>query len=64
MESLKSNGHILIVNWTGQTDTPCTGSEAAEYFIRACHERHWVPDLSEQGRDIVLTGCPDREILH
>ncbi|MBF0856832.1 methyltransferase domain-containing protein [Gluconobacter oxydans] len=49
MESLKSNGHILIVNWTGQTDTPCTGSEAAEYFIRACHERHWVPDLSEQG---------------
>lgn len=49
MESLQSNGHILIVNWTGQTDTPCSGSEAAEYFIGACHERHWVPDLSEQG---------------
>ncbi|AQS90440.1 methyltransferase type 12 [Gluconobacter albidus] len=50
MESLKSEGHILIVNWTGQTDTPCTGDEAAEHFIRACREKHWIPELSEQGK--------------
>ncbi|GBR28857.1 MULTISPECIES: class I SAM-dependent DNA methyltransferase [Gluconobacter] len=50
MESLKSEGHILIVNWTGQTDTPCTGYEAAEHFIRACREKHWIPELSEQGK--------------
>ncbi|EHH69589.1 hypothetical protein GMO_08970 [Gluconobacter morbifer G707] len=49
MESLVSTGHILIVNWTGQTDTPCTGDEAAECFIRACHKRYWGPDLSERG---------------
>lgn len=48
-ESLVSTGYILIVNWTGQTDTPCTGDEAAECFIRNCHERGWRPDLSERG---------------
>ncbi|MFT8719937.1 class I SAM-dependent DNA methyltransferase [Acetobacter sp.] len=48
-ENLVSTGHILIVNWTGQTDTPCTGDEAAECFIRNCHERRWWPDLAERG---------------
>ncbi|WP_215750403.1 MULTISPECIES: class I SAM-dependent methyltransferase [unclassified Gluconobacter] len=48
-KSLTPEGHILIVNWTGQTDTPCTGDEAAEGFIQACRERHWHPDLSERG---------------
>lgn len=47
--SLKwKEGHILLVNWIGQTDTPCTGDEAAECFIQACRERHWIPDLSER----------------
>ncbi|OAG74629.1 methyltransferase type 12 [Gluconobacter japonicus] len=48
-QSLVTNGSILIVNWTGLTDTPCTGDEAAECFIRACHEQSWRPDLTERG---------------
>lgn len=47
--SLKITGHILIVNWTGETDTPCTGDEAANCFIQACLAHDWVPDLSERG---------------
>jgi len=35
--SLKTTGHILIVNWTGETDTPCTGDEAANCFILPEH---------------------------
>jgi len=31
---------IVLVNWTGITDTPCTGDEAATYFIAACEARH------------------------
>ena len=31
------DGVILLVNWTGHTDTPCTGDEAAER-ARACCE--------------------------
>ncbi len=27
---------IVLVNWTGKTDTPCTGDEAAELFAAAC----------------------------
>lgn len=48
IQSLQPRGRILIVNWTGPTDTPCTGDEAAESFIRACHEYHWLPDLAER----------------
>ncbi len=28
---------IVLVNWTGETDTPCTGDEAADVFTAACH---------------------------
>ncbi|QEE85523.1 methyltransferase domain-containing protein [Acetobacter oryzoeni] len=49
-KSLKPEGNILIVNWTGPTDTPCTGDEAAEYFIRVCLTQHWRPDYSERGK--------------
>ncbi len=31
--SLTRNGAILLVNWTGHTDSPTTGDEAAELFI-------------------------------
>lgn len=55
-KSLKPEGNILIVNWTGPTDTPCTGDEAAEYFIRACLTQHWRPDYSERGKDTALIG--------
>ena len=27
---------VLLVNWTGATDTPCTGDEAADLFAGAC----------------------------
>nr|WP_321985881.1 class I SAM-dependent methyltransferase [uncultured Lichenicoccus sp.] len=27
---------VLLVNWTGPTDTPCTGVEAADLFSAAC----------------------------
>ncbi|MBS0994379.1 methyltransferase domain-containing protein [Gluconobacter cerinus] len=47
--SLKTTGHILIVNWTGETDTPCTGDEAANCFIQECLAHGWVPDLDERG---------------
>lgn len=38
--SLRPAGLALLVNWTGPTDTPCTGNEAAELFERAA-----APDL-------------------
>ncbi|WP_395371341.1 class I SAM-dependent methyltransferase [Komagataeibacter diospyri] len=27
---------VVLVNWTGPTDTPCTGNEAARLFINTC----------------------------
>lgn len=32
--SLRPGGLALLVNWTGPTDTPCTGDQAAELFRR------------------------------
>lgn len=48
-ESLVPAGHILLVNWTGETDTPCTGDEAAEHFMQTCLGADWQADLSERG---------------
>ena len=31
--SLTRDGAILLVNWTGHTDSPTTGNEAAELFV-------------------------------
>ncbi len=33
--SLLPGGLVLLVNWTGPTDTPCTGDEAADLFASA-----------------------------
>ncbi len=33
--SLPPGGTCVLVNWTGDTDTPCTGEEAADRFIAA-----------------------------
>ena len=33
--SLLPGGTCVLVNWTGETDTPCTGEEAADRFIAA-----------------------------
>lgn len=48
-QSLTAAASILIVNWTGPTDTPCTGDEASDCFIEACRALHWEPDLSVRG---------------
>jgi 2-polyprenyl-3-methyl-5-hydroxy-6-metoxy-1,4-benzoquinol methylase len=34
--SLSPGGLILLVNWLGATDNPCSGDEAASLFIEAC----------------------------
>lgn len=33
LETLREGGFVLLVNWTGETDTPCTGDEAAALFM-------------------------------
>jgi len=37
LASLSSTGLILLVHWTGQTDYPCQGDEAVEYYLAACN---------------------------
>jgi SAM-dependent methyltransferase len=32
---LRPAGRLVLVNWTGETDTPCTGDQAADRFIAA-----------------------------
>lgn len=33
MDTLDTGGCVLLVNWTGATDTPCSGDKAATLFI-------------------------------
>ncbi len=33
LETLREGGFVLLMNWTGETDTPCTGDEAATLFM-------------------------------
>jgi predicted TPR repeat methyltransferase len=44
--SLCQGGVILLVNWTGPTDTPCTGDEAAKRFIAGA--AGLTPDRQQQ----------------
>jgi len=37
-QGLLPGGLVLLVNYTGQTDDPCNGNEAAETFIAAAAE--------------------------
>jgi SAM-dependent methyltransferase len=39
VDSLEAGGTIVLVNWTGETDTPLTGDGAAEGFIAGCAPR-------------------------
>ena len=32
----QQGGLIVLVNWTGPTDTPCTGNRAARHFMTRC----------------------------
>ena len=43
--SLRPGGRALLVNWTGPTDTPCSGNEATECFIAAA-----APELRSSQR--------------
>ncbi|MGS0646865.1 SAM-dependent methyltransferase [Komagataeibacter melomenusus] len=33
----QADAPIVLVNWTGPTDTPCDGNEAARLFTATCH---------------------------
>ncbi len=35
VRSLRPGGTVVLANWTGPTDTPCTGEEAATLFVAA-----------------------------
>jgi SAM-dependent methyltransferase len=37
--SVRPDGVVLLVNWIGPTDTPCTGDAAARIFTRSSHLR-------------------------
>jgi cyclopropane fatty-acyl-phospholipid synthase-like methyltransferase len=39
MLSLAPRGRIVLVHWTGETDYPCTGDEAAALFGETCAGR-------------------------
>ncbi|MGI4746126.1 MAG: class I SAM-dependent DNA methyltransferase, partial [Janthinobacterium lividum] len=36
LRALAPGGMVVLVNWTGETNTPCTGDQASELFIAAC----------------------------
>lgn len=43
---LAPEGMIVLVNWTGETDTPCTGDQAATLFIGACERAGMIVGLA------------------
>ena len=51
LQSLAPGGSLLLVHWTGETDYPLTGDEAADLFIAAVGETarvkrtDWHPDF-------------------
>lgn len=48
MASAAPDAVILLVNWTGETDTPCTGDQAATTFVTACRAHGWRRDRAER----------------
>jgi hypothetical protein len=58
-DALTSAGAILLVNWTGETNTPTTGEEAARLFARDCEGRleHVLVQPAESYR-IDVFRCP------
>ena len=47
LAALAPGGMLVLVNWTGETNTPCTGDEAAQLLIAAC---------TQQGLAVTLAG--------
>jgi len=52
--SLNPGGLVLLVNYTGQTEEPCSGDEAAEHFITAFGRQHEMIERAERYRIDVL----------
>lgn len=48
MRSATKDAALLLVHWTGYTDTPCTGEEASEYFMTACRAQQWFSDYTDR----------------
>ncbi len=48
--SLLPGGRVLLANWLGQSDDPCSGDEAAERFIAATAEVLHVAQQDRQPR--------------
>lgn len=44
--SLSADGAVLLVHWTGETDYPCSGDQAAEAFTKAVAD--WLPLVMHQ----------------
>lgn len=59
---LQPKGRIVLVNWTGETDTPCTGDEAAELFMATCRD-HGLVLCSTQRRPTYRIDCLSRECV-
>ncbi|MGI4747797.1 MAG: class I SAM-dependent DNA methyltransferase [Janthinobacterium lividum] len=43
---LAPGGMIVLANWTGETNTPCTGDRAATLFIDACERAGMIVSLA------------------
>jgi 2-polyprenyl-3-methyl-5-hydroxy-6-metoxy-1,4-benzoquinol methylase len=58
--SLDVDGMVVLVNWRGESDDPCTGDEAAALFMAHTHDRLTVCRGSREAgyRLDVLTGPP------
>ncbi len=54
--SLRPDGLALLVNWTGPTDTPRTGNEAADLFRSAAPTLRSLPAVSGAGYRLDLLG--------
>jgi hypothetical protein len=62
MASLAANGVVVLVNFLGDTDTPCNGDMAAETFIAIVCERGTVRPMlqrrhAEYCLDVLVRPC-------
>ncbi len=55
--SLTRNGAILLVNWTGHTDSPTTGEEAAALFVATAKFLHHTASTQTDYRVDLLEAC-------